>query len=371
MSQDEQLATRAAVIKLLRELAQAIPDCILVLDGLDECTGMTGWQSGHNSIAGFLETVVRALDDTSTRILIVSRDEAEIRCGLNYASVCAELRISHSDVQSDVYSYSKSLLDKKLPNKDMATRNELSREMADRCEGQFLLLKLQTESLRSWRNKKQLEADIKETPSGLDTLYERDLNRMLSLSHRERSRAFAILRWAAFSLRPLTVSEITEALLINVQFPNPQVDEMPDSIDDNYIREAIVNPCGSLLEVRNSLRGTGEGSRTIHLKHFSVRQYFLSNGLGQGESITANARLWALNESIDNCRLSILCIHYINYQTVWEDELSPKSSAVMTTFRDYAASFWHQHAALSAPLDNTLLAKMEAFFDKNNPNWKH
>ncbi|KAH8745792.1 hypothetical protein F5883DRAFT_393257, partial [Diaporthe sp. PMI_573] len=231
----------------------------------------------------------------------------------------AELRISHSDVQSDVYSYSKSLLDKKLPNKDMATRNELSREMADRCEGQFLLLKLQTESLRSWRNKKQLEADIKETPSGLDTLYERDLNRMLSLSHRERSRAFAILRWAAFSLRPLTVSEITEALLINVQFPNPQVDEMPDSIDDNYIREAIVNPCGSLLEVRNSLRETGEGSRTIHLKHFSVRQYFLSNGLGQGESITANARLWALNESIDNCRLSILCIHYINYQTVWED----------------------------------------------------
>ncbi|KAH8744536.1 hypothetical protein F5883DRAFT_660581, partial [Diaporthe sp. PMI_573] len=37
MGQDEQLATRATVIKMLRDLAQAIPYCILVLDGLDEC----------------------------------------------------------------------------------------------------------------------------------------------------------------------------------------------------------------------------------------------------------------------------------------------------------------------------------------------
>jgi hypothetical protein len=156
-----------------------------------------------------------------------------------------------------------------------------------------------------------------------------------------------------------------------MQCPDPPVDEMPDTIDDHYIREAIINPCGSLLEVRNSSHGTNEGLRTIHLKHFSVRQYFLSNTSGQGESITANARLWAWNTTIDNTRLSILCIHYINYQTVWKEESSVKSSAVMTTFRDYAASFWHQHAVLSAPLDNTLMAKMEAFFDKKNPNWKH
>ncbi|KAH8748455.1 hypothetical protein F5883DRAFT_379655, partial [Diaporthe sp. PMI_573] len=324
------IATRATIIKLLRDLVQAIPDCVLVLDGLDECTWMTATHSGHNSIASFLETVVQALDDTSTRILIVSRDEAEIRLGLDHASGCSELKISHSDVQSDVYSYSKSLLDKKLPKKDVATRNELSRKMADRCEGQFLILKLQTESLRSWRNKKQLEADIKETPSGLDTLYQRDLSRMFSLSNRERSRAFAILRWLVFALRPLTVSEITEALLINVQCPDPPVDEMPDSIDDNYIREAIVNPCGSLLEVRNSSGGTDEGSRTIHLKHFSVRKYFLSNAWEQGEYIAANARLGIFNETVDNAKLSVLCLHYINYRTVWGDELSKDLSPVMT-----------------------------------------
>ncbi|KAH8748270.1 hypothetical protein F5883DRAFT_372416, partial [Diaporthe sp. PMI_573] len=70
------------------------------------------------------------------------------------------------------------------------------------------------------------------------------------------------LRRVTFALRLLTVSEITEALLIDVQFPDPPVDEMPDSIDDNYIREAIANPCGSLLEVRNSSGDTDEGSRT-------------------------------------------------------------------------------------------------------------
>jgi hypothetical protein len=46
---------------------------------------------------------MQALDDTSTRILTVSRDAAEIRCALNHASVCSEVKISHLDVRSEVY----------------------------------------------------------------------------------------------------------------------------------------------------------------------------------------------------------------------------------------------------------------------------
>jgi hypothetical protein len=107
---------------------------------------------------------------------------------------------------------------------------------------------------------------------------------------------------------------------------------VPDSIDNSYIREPIANPCGSLLEVQNSSGGTDEGSRTIHLKHFSVRQYFLSNAPGQGEHITDNARLGVLVETIDNAKLSVLCLHYINYRTVWEEESSKNSGPVITTF---------------------------------------
>ncbi|KAJ0100742.1 hypothetical protein J7T55_014281 [Diaporthe amygdali] len=112
-----------------------------------------------------------------------------------------------------------------------------------------------------------------------------------------------------FRSRTFDLKVTTEALLIDVQSPDPLVDEMPDSVDDYYIKEAITNLCGSLVEVRNSSGRTDEGSRTIHLAHFSVRQYFLSNASRHGESTTAREHLGVLNPMEDDAELGVLCLH--------------------------------------------------------------
>lgn len=218
-AQDAPIATRADIVRLLQEVAHAIPGCTFVIDGLDECDDARGLGIGGSSpLVVFLETIQRVIADTTTRIMIASRDAPEIRqCFTSNTRITLfKHTISPEDVQPDIESYSRSIVDRKLSDKGETAKGDISQKLARRCEGQFLWLTLQEGSLRSGKNKKQLEAAIDKTPTGLDRLYDRSWEKILSLPDEEdRARAFSLLRWAAFAVRPLTVSEITEAVLID------------------------------------------------------------------------------------------------------------------------------------------------------------
>ncbi|KAH6883514.1 hypothetical protein B0T10DRAFT_551286, partial [Thelonectria olida] len=369
LAQHEQVATRTNVVTLFREIIQAVPRCTFVLDGLDECTWMGESRTGNESVAGFLEATRRAVADTTTRIMIVRRDEPEIRRAVSYARGFSEIRISSQDVRSDVVLYSRNIVDRKLLKKDEVTKSDISLKLADRCNGQFLWVKMQEDSLRSWKNKKQLEDAIDKTPPGLEHLYERNWMRMSRLPDRERTRAYSLLRWAAFSLRPLTVCEITEAVLIDDGCDDLPVEEMPDLVDEDYIDSEILGPCGSLLEVRSTPSEPCAGLETVHLTHFSVKQYFLCHISDQGGLLIANQSLRYSNEALESTTLARLCLRYVNYRRVWEGALQEERGRVEKSFRDYAAGSWYQHATASGADDATLVELMNALFDAHNPNW--
>ena len=54
------------------------------------------------------------------------------------------------------------------------------------------------------------------------------------MTDRERIRALDILRWATYAVRPLTVAELTDALLVSHEedVEDLELDELPDSIVD-------------------------------------------------------------------------------------------------------------------------------------------
>ncbi|KAH7151968.1 ankyrin-1 [Dactylonectria estremocensis] len=338
-AQQEQIATRADVVKLFRELVRAVPGCTLVLDGLDECTSMSENRmvAGSESVERCLETVKQAVADTTTRVMLVSRDEPDIRHALmdNTGEEFAEYKISPEDVRADTASYSRSIVDRKLYNKNEAVKGDISRRMADRCEGQFLWLKMQEDCLSRGKNQKQLEAAIDETPTGLERVYDRNWEKIAG--HRERKRAVSLLRWAAFALRPLTICEITEAVLIDDDCDDLPIDELPDAIDEDYIDSEIMDLCGSLLEVRSTPSEPSAGLRTVHLTHFSVKQYLLCNIPAQGKRLLANESLRASNEAIESTVLAKLCLRYINFPRVWHGTLQEKMDPLEKSFRDYAA----------------------------------
>ncbi|KAH7128917.1 ankyrin-1, partial [Dactylonectria macrodidyma] len=305
------IVSRANVITIFKDLLHLVPGCTLIVDGLDECTYL---DNHSTSVTRFIDTVIGAVVGTDARVLVVSRAEPEIRHALTTQADGAftEYEIWHDDVQPDTATYARNIVDRKLPNKSDDIRSTLAVIMNDRCEGQFIWLKMQEKSLRKGMNKQQLEKSIKETPTGLNQLYDQTWQRITQYPEWERQRTHALLRWAAFAVRPLTVGEVTEAVLID-GFQDAIVENLPDAIDDDYIDSEIVNLCGSLLEVRGQQLETSASLQTVHLTHFSVKQYLLYN-LPTPGLMEENESLW---DGYHNALLAKSCLHYISFQRIW------------------------------------------------------
>jgi nicotinamide riboside kinase len=67
-------ASQTDIVDLFKTITQYLPNCTFVADGLDECT----WAEDSTS---FFESIRHAVANINTRILILSRDELEIRYG--------------------------------------------------------------------------------------------------------------------------------------------------------------------------------------------------------------------------------------------------------------------------------------------------
>ncbi len=85
-------ATARKLWELLTAIAHAIPHCTLVVDGLDECAASHDVPAAgddrfpiENRRASFLAHLKRAVSGTAPRVLIVSRDELDIRSELRLA----------------------------------------------------------------------------------------------------------------------------------------------------------------------------------------------------------------------------------------------------------------------------------------------
>ncbi|KAK2053481.1 hypothetical protein LY76DRAFT_649832 [Colletotrichum caudatum] len=148
--------------------------------------------------------------------------------------------------------------------------------MANRCEGQFLWLTMQEPALRRGMNTKQLQQAINNSPTGLNHLYDHAWAKITQYGESDKARAFALLHWAAFALRPLTVCEISGAALID-DSEDLLLEDLPDALDADYIETEIVGLCSPLLMIRNESPGVDIGQQTVCLVHFTVREYLLPN----------------------------------------------------------------------------------------------
>jgi len=245
---------------LFGSAVRCVPDYTFMVDGLDECLRSDdSWKGGQSRRReGFLMKLRETVTHSHTRVLVVSRDESDIRSGLCanmtrfHGQVISELRITEDDTRSDVSLFSTHVVSRKLFKKDESFRRDLATKMADKSEGMFLWIKLQEQHLSGGKSQKQLRKIVDEMPQGLGHAYQRDWMEMSRLRNAERLRALAILRWAAFALRPLTLLELAEALVVvnDDTIRDLQLDDIPDAIDEEYVNEEIIALCGSLLEIR-------------------------------------------------------------------------------------------------------------------------
>ncbi|KAI0199187.1 prion-inhibition and propagation-domain-containing protein [Astrocystis sublimbata] len=349
---DGRVSSRTDIEELFESITQNIPECIFVVDGLDECAARENDRKliHRESLLEFLKSLRHIISKSKSRLLVVSRNDQEIREGLNnnknvLECELVELQILPQDVEYDATLFSQSIVEDKLANKSETQRRELAHRMVDRCESMFLGIKLLEPDLKGGKNLKQLQRLIDEAPNRLDRIYDRNWERIINLTNISRYRAFSILRWATFALRPITIYEVTEALLLaDDDCGALDYTELPDSIDEVYIKTEIIELCESLIEVRKAELASGLGHSTLHLSHFSVRQYIICHMPASPGELIINEQLRSSNEAIQSNILAKTCIHYLNCRDVWRDiGQQERVNSGTQTFRGYAADSWHKH----------------------------
>ncbi|KAK3167772.1 hypothetical protein OEA41_004218 [Lepraria neglecta] len=200
-------------------------------------------------------------------------------------------------------------------------------------------------------------------PKELESVYRKGWESILNRPGNEKSRALNILRWAVFAARPLTVSEITEALIIPDYEEDKDLllDEIPDCYNREYVSDRIVDLCASLVEIRAIPREEELESRTIHLRHFSVREFLVTTDTC--EALSDLPYVSSFDRVLQNNYLAAIYLRYL------QCEPNTEAGTVLLqekAFYDYAAQFWYQHISPAGSTYSTLIKFVNEFLEPKN-----
>lgn len=368
---------------LFRKMINHVSHCTLVIDGYDECTeASTVTSKYHNQSCRthFLQELVKTITGTGTHVLLVSRNQQDIKdvvmgCCEDPESLKAiEHSITKDDTTGDVSSFSKALFARNLKKK----MNDMAGKAAEKSEGMFLWIALLDKRLSEGATKREVKKLLSETPSEIDEAYERELDRILNPKGDQRltKRAEVILKWVLFAARPLTVREMAEALAVSFNdFPSEYPrDDLPDpfteeSVDEKYVDNYILKPCGSLIELRKEHASTPLASHTIHFVHFSVKEFLLRKSTPNQSS----RRLCFREESTEQDWLAGLCLQYMCYDEFDDTSSNMKSpDAFFCTypFFSYIATSWPGHFHRGQSSDTRLKTPELVWKLFNTAHWK-
>lgn len=371
---------------LFTSISKRIPQSTFVLDGFDECTQVhsTAGFRTTDGRAKFLQELVKAMAQTNTQVVMVSRDLSDIRSGISNDSfdmtstMLYEYAMTAADTSEDVSCFAASMVDSKLPNKSKALRQNIAEEATRKCEGMFLWLHLLRDELHPGESAKELRRTVSEMPAGIEQAYEKDLERITMLKKDKKDRAIAILRWILFAVRPLTVHELCEALAHTFNDKEDTYvseDDLPECwlesyVDEDYVNDVVRRPCGSLVEIRGNSLGNPLHLQTVHFVHFSVKEYLLRPTADGGP---ATESLCFANSSSEHNNLASLCLQYLCYDVfgvvMAQDGMALKQTIRMYPFLTYAARSWYKHAYHHQSISEVVVRHANKLFSPVRSNW--
>lgn len=120
--------------------------------------------------------------------------------------------------------------------------------------------------------------------------------------------------------------------------------------------------------MRNDPIDPSPSRRTVHLPHFSVRQYLLYQ-LPTPGWIRQNDNLRTSYEQLQNTLLAKACLQYVSSGQVWEDIPYDSLPSTGMSFRSYAATTCYQHINLGLPKDVETARLSVRFLSRTNPAW--
>jgi ankyrin repeat domain-containing protein 50 len=176
-----------------------------------------------------------------------------------------------------------------------------------------------------------LQKSLTTLPSTLDETYDRIL---CAINDDDSQYAIRILRWLAFSKRPLQVEEVAEVVAIDPE-RDPAFDRdevLEDPLDVLAICPSLVTIATNDGHIRESSGSTG---KVVLLAHYSVKEYLTSGRCRQDRVIRYNMQDIPCNEFIAKS-----CLGYL-LQFQRSDSLNQYIQE--SKLARYSAEFWTTH----------------------------
>lgn len=372
---EEHVAISSELWDIFSRINRRTQRCIYVVDGLDECV-----EDEILDKEEFIRKLLDCLQLTRSRMLIVSRHNPQLESlveeeGRSSSSNIVSTRpITTEDLQEDVRIYANAEVGKslRLGNKQ-ELKDEIVTALVDKSGGMLLWVDLVMPQLaRGGGSKQQILRIIGETLKDLDKAYERDLHYIQQLDSWSQARALMILRWVSFAMRPLTVAELVEALVVTesrtAQFAEGEV---PDVIDREFAQNHLVGLRGTLVEVRESNKPVSDWS--IHPIHLSIKQS-LAGEIKSGLLEQDKRRKPFSDQSEQHLILAETCTRYVCYDNFDLAALSADFVPGLVNKRPFLCYAIYggllHRSSCSKENKQKLTAKVFRAFDPAHSNWK-
>ncbi|CZT06939.1 related to vegetatible incompatibility protein HET-E-1 [Rhynchosporium graminicola] len=309
-----------------------------VLDALDECTGFES----------LFAIMARFEKHTRIRILITSRMLPEIRQkfaelhrNLNLAIYTEEISVENTKADIRLY-LAGNRLKFHVGGEDQI--NTFSNLILAKSEGCFLWVRIVLDELALAWSIGQVQRILDEVPREMDPLYSRALSIMSARPESNRDIIRAILTWVICCVRPLTVTELGEALRLDLDDTVPELDM------------AIASLCAQLIHVDKNGR--------VMIVHLTAKT-FLTN-----EDLDSEFRV---DSKQGQLRLAKSCLQFL-----CSDEMRPprargairkQTKPPRSAFARYACLEFAEHLRLTTSTSAAVSNSLYSFLEVNVLTW--
>jgi WD40 repeat protein len=311
-----------------------------VIDALDECADLK-----------VLFPLIASIDPASRiRILMTSRRLPEITEQFadlrrtNYAPQILCEEISFDDTRVDIEFYLERNRAKIHVGHDVQ-RDSFLKYILEKSEGCFLWVRLVLDELALTWSVQDVQRILDEVPQNMEPLYTRALTIMSSRPKPSRDLARAILMWTVCAIRPLTLSELQEALKFDLDADVPELES------------AIASLCAQLVHVDKAGR--------VMIVHLTARTFLVDPKM-QSE--------FCINEKVGHLQLAKVCLQYL-----CTDEMKaprarrPKRKHVRkqqhSPLAAYACLAFGEHLRRSTSTNGVVDTLLFTFLEKSVASW--
>ncbi|MCJ1348924.1 hypothetical protein MMC31_007157 [Peltigera leucophlebia] len=348
---------------LLHQLLKKFPGPLseVVRTFQSNCKDMEKWEWHQKDLQRLLKTCIpNVLEECAVRILVDALDE----CGEIAARELVTYFQDHSQaiggglefcVERENHNDIKSYIQEKLQH---AIHNDKELEILQdeifkrsSCIFQWVVLVLDRAiwQYREGYSVPYILEQLYETPADLDSLY-KSILQGLNKNKQNQSRSLKLMQWICFARRPLSLTELRFAMILDSAASYPSLKQCqlsPDFIkDDEKMENQLKSLSGGLAEVK-----VYDNEPVAQFIHQSVNDHIIKGGF---QILDGFSKTEDMSIGLAHVQMSRSCIRYFSMDEIRES-VSKEGQIIggLQTFEfefpfiEYTTKFWLDHAKMA------------------------